>query len=105
MLRRGTFTRSTTDSVDSTGITGYIAGDAFYAIHKAHPDYKYVALIRTEEKAGKVRAAYPDVRVVIGGLDDSAIIEEESAKADIVLRNSSPFLYWRQKVHTANMSW
>lgn len=105
MLRRGTFTHSTADSVDSTGITGYIAGDAFYAIHKAHPDYTYVALIRIEEKAGKVRAAYPDVRVVIGGLDDSAIIEEESAKADIVLRNSSPFLYWRQKVHTANMSW
>ncbi|CAK1367758.1 unnamed protein product [Cercospora beticola] len=68
-----------------TGITGYIAGDAFYAIHKAHPDYEYSALIRTEEKAGKVRASYPDVRVVIGGLDDSSIIEEESAKADIVL--------------------
>ncbi|PPJ54860.1 hypothetical protein CBER1_06058 [Cercospora berteroae] len=68
-----------------TGITGYIAGDAFYAIHKAHADYEYSALIRTEEKAGKVRASYPDVRVVIGGLDDSSIIEEESAKADIVL--------------------
>lgn len=68
-----------------TGITGYIAGDAFYALHKAHPDYEYSALIRTEEKAGKVRASYPDVRVVIGGLDDSSIIEEESAKADIVL--------------------
>ncbi|KAM3414472.1 hypothetical protein BST61_g9635 [Cercospora zeina] len=68
-----------------TGITGYIAGDAFYAIHKAHPDYEYSALIRTEEKAGKVRASYPDVRVVIGGLDDSSIIEEEAAKADIIL--------------------
>lgn len=54
-------------------------------------------MIRTEEKAGKVRAAYPDVRVVIGGLDDSAIIEEESAKADIVLR-----MYRSTHVDTGN---
>lgn len=72
-----------------TGMTGYIAGDAFYTIHRAHPDYEYSALVRTEDKANKVRAAYPDVRIVIGGLDDSSILEEEAAKADIVLRKST----------------
>ncbi|EME80076.1 uncharacterized protein MYCFIDRAFT_63394 [Pseudocercospora fijiensis CIRAD86] len=68
-----------------TGITGYIAGDAFYGLHKAHPDYEYSALIRTQEKASKVKSQYPNVRPVIGGLDDSSIIEEEASKADIVL--------------------
>jgi hypothetical protein len=67
--------------------------DAFYAIHRAHPDYEYAALVRSEEKSRKVQAAYPDVRIVIGGLDDSAILEEEAAKADIVLRIVHPAPY------------
>ncbi|KJY02056.1 nucleoside-diphosphate-sugar epimerase like protein [Zymoseptoria brevis] len=68
-----------------TGITGYIAGDAFYRLQQTHPEYSYTALIRTEEKANKVRSAYPDVRVVIGGLDDSELLTREAAAADIVL--------------------
>lgn len=29
---------------------------------------------------------YPKVRLVYGSLDDSSILEEESARADIILR-------------------
>ncbi|KXT09088.1 hypothetical protein AC579_5295 [Pseudocercospora musae] len=68
-----------------TGITGYIAGDAFYVLYKAHPDYEYSALLRTQEKADKVTSLYPNLRPVIGSLDDSSVLEEEASKADIVL--------------------
>lgn len=69
-------------------MTGYIAGDALYVLNKAHPDYEYAALVRSQEKADKVKAAYPNIRIVLGDLDDSSILEEEAAKADIVLRKS-----------------
>lgn len=79
------------DWLDSTGVTGYIAGDAFYALNKAHPEYEYAALVRTQEKADTVKKAYPSVRIVLGGLDDSDILKEEAAKADVVLRASFPW--------------
>lgn len=71
---------------DRTGATGYIAGDALYVLNKAHPEYDYSLLVRTEEKAKKIKQAYPNVRIVIGDLDASDILEREAAKADIVLR-------------------
>jgi len=70
----------------STGITGYIGGDAFVAINEAHPDYHWTVLIRTEEKAKLVKEKYPRVNVVIGDLDSSDLIKEQASKADIVLR-------------------
>lgn len=41
--------------------------------------------MRTQEKADKVKAAYPNVRIVLGDLDNSEILEAEARKADIVL--------------------
>lgn len=67
-------------------MTGYIAGDALYVLSRVHPEYEYAALVRTKEKADIVQKAYPSVRIVLGGLDDDKILKEESAKADIVLR-------------------
>jgi hypothetical protein len=54
-----------------------------------HPDFSYAALIRSIEKAERVKAQYPSIRIVIGDLDDSALLERESAVADIVLRKYS----------------
>lgn len=70
----------------STGVTGYIAGDALSTIYAKHPDFEYAALVRTEEKASLVRKAYPSIRIVLGGLDDSDLLKREAAEADIVLR-------------------
>lgn len=81
--------KNATDSLKllfSTGATGYIAGDALFAISKEHPDYEYSLLIRTKEKAEQVKKAYPSARIVLGDLDASDLLEEEAAKADIVLR-------------------
>ncbi|KAF4551113.1 NAD dependent epimerase/dehydratase-like protein 5 [Elsinoe fawcettii] len=68
-----------------TGVTGYIAGDATHVIYKEHPDYDYTFLVRTEDKAAIVRKAYPSAKVVLGDLDDSALLKEQASKADIVL--------------------
>ncbi|KAF2225998.1 hypothetical protein BDZ85DRAFT_279657 [Elsinoe ampelina] len=68
-----------------TGVTGYIAGDATHTIYGEHPDYDYTFLVRTEDKAAIVRKAYPSAKVVLGDLDDSALLKEQSSKADIVL--------------------
>lgn len=70
-------------------MTGYIAGDALYELYQKHPDYEYAALVRTQEKADIVKKAFPNVRIVLGGNDDSDILKEEAAKADIVLREFS----------------
>ncbi|KAJ5847351.1 hypothetical protein N7455_011308 [Penicillium solitum] len=72
-----------------TGATGYIGGEVLHALQHAHPDYEVAALIRDSEKAGKVLAAFPRVRVVLADLDDVEIIEKESRKADIVIHTAS----------------
>ncbi|KAL5342715.1 hypothetical protein BJX70DRAFT_355625 [Aspergillus crustosus] len=77
-----------TPKIFITGITGYIGGDAFHHIEKQHPDYEFSALIRTEEKAKYVKDLYPNVRIVIGELDDSEKIEKEAAWADVVIHTA-----------------
>lgn len=72
----------------STGVTGYIAGDAVHALYEAHPEYEYVLLVRTQGKVDTVKQAFPNAAFVIGSLDDSALLKDQAAKADIVLRKS-----------------
>jgi N-acetyl-gamma-glutamylphosphate reductase len=76
-----------------TGTTGYIGGDALYALEKAHPEYEYSVLVRSSDKGAPIAAAYPRIRLVYGTLDDSNVIEEESARADVVLRKIFAFPY------------
>lgn len=67
-------------------MTGYIGGDVLHELYASHPDYEYVALVRTEERGKQVQKAFPNVQTVYGDLDKSQLIEDESAKADIVIR-------------------
>ena len=71
-----------------TGTTGYIGGDAFFAIAQAHPDWQLSVLVRNKEKGAKLANEYPQVRIVYGDLDSGDIIEEETKNADIVYRAS-----------------
>ncbi|RAK76355.1 NAD(P)-binding protein [Aspergillus fijiensis CBS 313.89] len=71
-----------------TGATGYIGGDALYALVQKHPEYQYTVLVRSAEKAQAVQEQYPSARVVIGDLDNSELLEKESADADIVLHTA-----------------
>ncbi|KAI1367056.1 hypothetical protein F5Y08DRAFT_103178 [Xylaria arbuscula] len=67
------------------GATGYITGDALYALAKKHPEFEYAALVRSESSSRRVSEAFPDVRIVIGSLDDAEIVKKEAAWADLVL--------------------
>ena len=59
-----------------------------YALEKKFPDFEYTTLVRNSEKGALVAAAYPKIRLVYGTLDDSALLEAESARADIVLHTA-----------------
>ena len=68
-----------------TGATGYIGGDAVFAIANAHPEYDFTCLVRNSDKGASVVKDYPSFKLVYGDLDSVDLIEEESKKADIVL--------------------
>jgi hypothetical protein len=40
----------------------------------------------SEEKAKPVKEAFPQIKIALGGLDDSELLEKEAAKADVVIR-------------------
>jgi hypothetical protein len=41
---------------------------------------------KSEEKAKPVKDAFPKIKIALGGLDDSELLEKEAAKADVVIR-------------------
>jgi len=70
-----------------TGATGYIGGDALYAIANAHPEYEITCLVRNSEKGAQVVKDNAKVKLVYGDLDSVKVLEE-AKKADIVCRES-----------------
>jgi hypothetical protein len=73
----------------STGVTGYIGGDILYALEKAHPEYHYTAIVRDATRGATVASLYPHIHLVYGTLEDSELLEQESSRADIVIRMPS----------------
>ncbi|KAI5457812.1 hypothetical protein BGZ63DRAFT_494006 [Mariannaea sp. PMI_226] len=71
-----------------TGATGFIGGDAFYALHQANPNWEFSLLVRSEDKGKPIKSAYPNVKLVIGSLDDFEVIEDAARKADIVVHTA-----------------
>jgi hypothetical protein len=41
---------------------------------------------KSEEKAKPVKEAFPQIKIALGGLNDSELLEKEAAKADVVIR-------------------
>jgi nucleoside-diphosphate-sugar epimerase len=76
---------NSTLTVHSTGATGYIGGDALYAVVNTYPDLNITALVRNSDKGAKVAAQYAKIRLVYGDLDSTDLITKEVADADIVL--------------------
>ena len=72
-----------------TGATGYIGGDALYAIANTHPEYELTALVRNSDKGAQVVKDYAKIKLVYGDLDSVDLITEESTKADVVCRKSA----------------
>ncbi|KAI1298086.1 NAD(P)-binding protein [Xylaria venustula] len=68
-----------------TGVTGYIGGSVFATLARKHPEYDLTVLLRQPPPTFKDQ--FPAVKVVQGSFDDSKIIEEAAASADIVIHN------------------
>ncbi|KAK0735045.1 hypothetical protein B0T26DRAFT_762858 [Lasiosphaeria miniovina] len=79
-----------------TGVTGYIGGDAFYALRKAHPELEYTLLVRSAERVKLVREQYPEttgIRIVYpdssrDGSSLNDLLEDEASKADIIVHTA-----------------
>ncbi|KAL1303673.1 hypothetical protein AAFC00_007027 [Neodothiora populina] len=71
-----------------TGVTGYIGGDAFYALNKAHPEWEFSALVRNAEKGKQVTDVYPKARTVVGDLDSYDLLVKEAAATDIIVHTA-----------------
>ncbi|KAL4876735.1 NAD(P)-binding protein [Aspergillus karnatakaensis] len=80
---------STTTRIFLTGATGYIGGDILYALRSAHPEYAVSVLVRDEAKAAVISKTYSDVRVVLGDLDSTSLIEEEASQSDVIIHAAS----------------
>ncbi|KAJ8111077.1 hypothetical protein OPT61_g6237 [Boeremia exigua] len=68
-----------------TGSTGYIGGDALYAVANTYPDLEITALVRNSDKGAKVASQYSKIRLVYGDLDSTELLTTEASHANIVL--------------------
>lgn len=70
-------------------MTGYIGGDVLSQLFPRYPDFHYRVLARTEEKDKQIKLQYPSVEIIHGDLSDVALLQQESAKADIIIRETT----------------
>ncbi|KZM19987.1 hypothetical protein ST47_g8853 [Ascochyta rabiei] len=64
----------------------YIGGEVLHTLARAgHSGLHITSLVRDATKAEQVKLAYPDVKTILGDLDDTGLIKEQSKAADIVL--------------------
>ncbi|KAK7726434.1 hypothetical protein SLS53_009521 [Cytospora paraplurivora] len=71
------------------GGTGHLGGAVLDLLQREHPDVPLKALIRSDDKASRLKSRYPKVAAVMGDLDSLTVLEEESRSADIVI-NCAP---------------
>ncbi|KAJ5291305.1 nucleoside-diphosphate-sugar epimerase [Penicillium angulare] len=71
-----------------TGASGYIGGDILTELIEKYPVYNYRLLVRGERSKAEIKSVYPSVSIVCGDLNDSDILTEESAGADIVIHTA-----------------
>jgi len=82
---------STPSTIFFLGATGYLGSQLLVYLARDLPQFHITALVRTPtaEKEKELKAIYKDLDIVEGTLDDDAIIQEQSAKADIVINCAS----------------
>ncbi|KAF8687635.1 hypothetical protein AX14_003644 [Amanita brunnescens Koide BX004] len=69
-----------------TGATGYIGGSvlAHFLRHPKRDEFEFTALVRSAEKAEKLKRQF-GVNTVHGSFSDSGLIEKAASQADVVL--------------------
>ncbi|KAH7355820.1 NAD dependent epimerase/dehydratase family protein [Pyrenochaeta sp. MPI-SDFR-AT-0127] len=69
-----------------TGATGYVGGEVLYTLDNSNlGTLQITCLVRDEKKALEVQAVHPNIKTVLGDLDDVALVQREAEAADIVL--------------------
>ncbi|KAH0566351.1 hypothetical protein GP486_000257 [Trichoglossum hirsutum] len=71
------------------GATGYVGGHAFNILAKNHPECQIVALVRNDEQATKLKAAFPTVEAVLGDLDSTDVLIREASRANVIINAAS----------------
>ncbi|KAJ5367780.1 hypothetical protein N7541_001721 [Penicillium brevicompactum] len=71
-----------------TGATGYIGGDVLSQLEPKYPGIIFRVLTRDEQKGKLIKEQHPAVQIVSGDLNDAALLQEESAQADIILHTA-----------------
>ncbi|KAL0949843.1 hypothetical protein HGRIS_009877 [Hohenbuehelia grisea] len=73
------------------GATGYLGSQFLTDVAKESLGFRIVALVRspTEEARKWLASTYTDLEVVMGTLDDEALITEHATKADVVINAAS----------------
>ncbi|KAJ7598699.1 hypothetical protein C8J56DRAFT_1039585 [Mycena floridula] len=68
-----------------TGATGYIGGSVLDLLleHKNHPRFDITALVRSEDKAQKLKNA-TGINIVVGSHQDIELVEDLASKADVI---------------------
>ena len=71
--------------------TAYLGGTVLARLLTLHPDWESTTtvLIRCSSRASTLSSAYPSLNLVTGTLDSTQLLENEAAKADIVLHFAS----------------
>lgn len=72
-----------------TGATGYIGGTALTHLTTLTPPPTITALIRSPTSIPPLQSLYPNLRLILGSLDDAPLLEAEARAADIVLNLAS----------------
>ena len=71
----------------------FIGGEILHTLaHAGHSDLHITSLVRDASKAQQVQSAYPEVKTILGDLDDIDLIKEQSKAADVVLSTFSLLL-------------
>ncbi|EAU36702.1 conserved hypothetical protein [Aspergillus terreus NIH2624] len=67
--------------------SGYIGGDVLYELLSVHPDWEQsiTCLVRNPAHEAQFRARYPRLRLLFATFDQTALIEEEIAKNELVV--------------------
>ncbi|THY10572.1 hypothetical protein D6D02_06319 [Aureobasidium pullulans] len=68
-----------------TGATGYIGGDILHEIVANFPRSSIIALVRDKAKAASIEEKYSQVTLLQGDLDSASLIEDQAARADVVI--------------------
>jgi len=69
-----------------TGVSGYVGGHMMGRLLEKHPEWHVAVLVRDEKQKEVILGRWPKLEIVIGDLDDSALMIKEGSKSDVVLR-------------------